>query len=72
MLEDVGADHGDDIARQLNQLGTSYQVENELAALKAQSAIAAVRAPSRSGRPRRLSPPRLPAASPLNERHEPG
>ena len=42
VLEDVGADHGDDIAKQLNALGRTSQVENELAALKAKAAIAAV------------------------------
>ncbi len=41
VLEDVGVDHGDDIAKQLNQLGASAQVENELAALKAQTALVA-------------------------------
>lgn len=42
VLEDVGADQGDDISRQLNALGAGSQVENELAALKAQASISAV------------------------------
>jgi phage shock protein A len=49
VLEDVGADQGDDIARQLNALGSSTQVENELAALKAQAALAAVPPPAALG-----------------------
>jgi phage shock protein A len=49
VLEDVGADHGDDIARQLNQLGATSGVENELAALKAQVSIAAVPPPAALG-----------------------
>ena len=49
VLEDVGADHGDDIAKQLNALGSSAQVENELAALKAQASIAAVPPPAALG-----------------------
>jgi phage shock protein A len=49
VLEDVGADHGDDIARQLNQLGATSGVENELAALKAQASIAAVPPPAALG-----------------------
>ncbi len=49
VLEDVGADHGDDIAKQLNALGSSAQVEAELAALKAQAAIAAVPPPAALG-----------------------
>jgi phage shock protein A len=49
VLEDVGADHGDDIAKQLNALGSSSQVENELAALKAKAAIAAVPPPAALG-----------------------
>jgi len=39
VLEDVGADHGDDIAKQLNALGATSEVDNELAALKAQSGL---------------------------------
>jgi phage shock protein A len=49
VLEDVGADHGDDIAKQLNELGSSSQVENELAALKSQAAISAVPPPAALG-----------------------
>ena len=49
VLEDVGADHGDDIAKQLNELGSTSQVENELAALKSQAAISAVPAPAALG-----------------------
>jgi len=49
VLEDVGADQGDDISKQLNALGTSSQVENELAALKAQAALAAVPPPAALG-----------------------
>lgn len=49
VLEDVGADHGDDIARQLNELGTTAQVENELAALKAQAGLMAAPAPAALG-----------------------
>ncbi len=49
MLDDVGADQGDDIAKQLNALGSSAQVENELAALKAQASIAAVPPPAALG-----------------------
>ena len=49
VLEDVGADHGDDIAKQLNALGSSSQVDNELAALKAKAAIAAVPPPAQLG-----------------------
>jgi phage shock protein A len=48
-LEDVGSDQGDDIARQLNQLGSTAQVDNELAALKAQTAIAAAPPPAALG-----------------------
>ncbi len=40
-LEDVGADHGDDIAKQLNALGATSEVDNELAALKARSGLSA-------------------------------
>jgi phage shock protein A len=49
VLEDVGADHGDDIAKQLNELGATSQVENELAALKSQAAIAAAPTPAALG-----------------------
>ena len=49
VLEDVGADHGDDIAKQLNALGSTSQVENELAALKSKAAIAAVPPPAALG-----------------------
>jgi phage shock protein A len=49
VLEDVGADHGDDIAKQLNALGSTSQVENELAALKSRAAIAAVPPPAALG-----------------------
>jgi phage shock protein A len=49
VLEDVGADHGDDIARQLNELGATSQVEGELAALRAQVGIAAVPEPAALG-----------------------
>jgi phage shock protein A len=49
VLEDVGAPQGDDISRQLNALGSSAQVENELAALKAQAAIGSVPAPAALG-----------------------
>ena len=58
VLEDVGVDHGDDIAKQLNQLGASAQVENELAALRAQAGLPA--APTAA-----LGPaPAAPAGSP--------
>jgi phage shock protein A len=49
VLEDVGSDQGDDISKQLNALGSSAQVENELAALKAQAAISAVPPPAALG-----------------------
>lgn len=49
VLEDVGAEQGDDIAKQLNQLGASSQVENELAALKAKTAIATPPPPAALG-----------------------
>jgi phage shock protein A len=49
VLEDVGSDQGDDISKQLNALGSSSQVENELAALKAQAALSAVPAPAALG-----------------------
>jgi len=49
VLEDVGAGQGDDIAKQLNQLGASSQVENELAALKAKAAIGAAPPPAAIG-----------------------
>jgi phage shock protein A len=49
VLEDVGAPQGDDIAKQLNQLGTTAQVEGELAALKAQAALAAPPPPAALG-----------------------
>jgi phage shock protein A len=49
VLDDVGADQGDDIAKQLNALGSSAQIENELAALKAQASIAAVPPPAALG-----------------------
>ena len=49
VLEDVGADHGDDIAKQLNELGATSQVENELAALKSKAMIAAVPPPAALG-----------------------
>ncbi|HXW80547.1 MAG TPA: PspA/IM30 family protein [Acidimicrobiales bacterium] len=49
VLEDVGADHGDDIAKQLNALGSTSQVDNELAALKAKAALAAVPPPAALG-----------------------
>lgn len=49
VLEDTGADQGDDISRQLSQLGSSAQVENELAALKAQVAIGSVPPPAALG-----------------------
>jgi phage shock protein A len=49
VLEDVGAEQGDDIAKQLNELGSSTQVENELAALKARAGLAAPPAPAALG-----------------------
>jgi len=49
VLEDVGSDQGDDISKQLNALGSSSQVENELAALKAQAALSAIPAPAALG-----------------------
>jgi phage shock protein A len=49
VLEDVGADQGDDISRQLNQLGGSAGVESELAALKAKASIGAPPAPAALG-----------------------
>jgi len=49
VLEDVGADQGDDIAKQLNELGSSSQVEAELAALKANAAIATPPPPAELG-----------------------
>jgi phage shock protein A len=49
VLEEVGADQGDDISKQLNELGTSAQVEAELAALKAKAGIAAPPSPAALG-----------------------
>ena len=49
VLEDVGADQGDDIARQLNELGASSQVDGELAALKAKAGLAAPPPPAAIG-----------------------
>jgi phage shock protein A len=49
VLEDVGADHGDDIAKQLNELGSTSQVENELAALKSKAALSSLPAPAALG-----------------------
>ena len=49
VLEDVGANQGDDIAKQLNALGSSAQVEDELAALKAKASLAAVPPPAALG-----------------------
>jgi phage shock protein A len=49
VLEDVGADQGDDISKQLNELGSSAQVEGELAALKAKAGLAAPPAPAALG-----------------------
>jgi len=39
VLEDVGADHGDDIQKELNRIGSASQVDNELAALKAKAGL---------------------------------
>jgi len=64
VLEDVGADQGDDISRQLDQLGASSQVENELAALKAHAALAAVPHPVALG-PGTSSGPAGTAAAPV-------
>jgi phage shock protein A len=63
VLEDVGADHGDDISRQLNALGSSSQVENELAALKAKAALAAVPPPAALGTGTSASATEEPATS---------
>ena len=49
VLEDVGAPQGDDIAKQLDQLGTTAQVEGELAALKARTALAGGPPPAELG-----------------------
>lgn len=49
VLEDVGSDQGDDIAKQLNALGSSSQVESQLAALKAKAALGSVPAPAAIG-----------------------
>jgi phage shock protein A len=62
VLEDVGADHGDDIQKELNKIGASSQVENELAALKAQAGLPAAPPP-----PAELSAPTEQAAEPSTE-----
>ncbi|HET9061015.1 MAG TPA: PspA/IM30 family protein [Acidimicrobiales bacterium] len=49
VLEDVGADHGDDIARQLNELSRTSEVEAQLAALKAQAGLPGAAAPAALG-----------------------
>ncbi|MGC8627285.1 MAG: PspA/IM30 family protein [Acidimicrobiales bacterium] len=49
VLDAVGANQGDDIAKQLNELSASAQVQNELAALKAQAGIASVPPPAELG-----------------------
>lgn len=49
VLEDVGSDQGDDISKQLNALGGSSQVESQLAALKANAALASGPPPAAIG-----------------------
>ncbi|MST31864.1 PspA/IM30 family protein [Acidimicrobiaceae bacterium USS-CC1] len=49
VLDDVGASHGDDIQRELDQLGATSSVDSELAALKAQAGLAAPAAPAALG-----------------------
>ncbi|MGH9105983.1 MAG: PspA/IM30 family protein [Acidimicrobiales bacterium] len=66
VLEDVGADHGDDIAKQLNELGSTSQVENELAALKTKASLAAAPPPAAIG------PAPAPATSTATPADEPG
>jgi phage shock protein A len=49
VLEDLGSDQGDEIAKQLNELGASSQVNSELAALKAKAGLAAPPPPAAIG-----------------------
>jgi phage shock protein A len=49
VLDDVGGNHGDDIQKELDQIGAGSSVENELAALKAQAGLAAAPAPAALG-----------------------
>ena len=49
VLDDVGGDHGDDIQRELDQIGAGSSVDSELAAMKAQAGLSAPPAPAALG-----------------------
>ncbi len=49
VLDEVGANHGDDIQKELDQIGAGSSVDSELTALKAQAGLAAPPAPAELG-----------------------